>query len=597
MFKLGFLIISAFLFIQCVALKTESKIVKNINWAEETIWYQVFPERFRNGNLKNDPTINEVPNANLQLGWQVHPWTSDWYKIQPWEKKKSDKFYDVVFERRYGGDLAGVIGKLNYLKNLGINGIYFNPVFEAQSLHKYDGASFHHIDDNFGNNPETDKKRLLAANETDEPQTWINTSADSVFFKLIQEAHKRDIRIVIDGVFNHSGPEFFAFEDVTKNGPKSRYADWYDIKKWDDPNTPENEFDFAGWWGFKGLPEFYEDENGFHKGVWDYIFAATKKWMDPNNDGDPSDGIDGWRLDVSDQVKPIFWRAWYKHVKSINPAALIVAENWSDASEALKDNQFDSAMNYPFAYAMVEFFINDKKRISGAEVARRFNQLKNNYGEERLRKLWNLIDSHDTDRIASMVLNPDLNFDRNRSPRDNPAYLVRKPTKNERTPQKLIAAFQATFIGAPMFYYGTEAGMWGTDDPDDRKPMLWRDMNFENEKTHPLPGRQRPDDVNKFDEELFSYYQSLIQMRKANPALMHGSFDVLDVAVTENTFGFIRAVPGQKLVVIFNRSASQEKIKLISGGGLKDIFSGKRFESNNNHVRINLRPQSFLVLQ
>ncbi len=522
MLKLILLIQSAFLFIQCDAPKPESKIVKNINWAEETIWYQIFPERFRNGNLKNDPTMNEVPNASFQPGWQVHPWTSDWYKIQPWEKKKSDKFYDVVFERRYGGDLAGVIEKLDYIKSLGINGIYFNPVFEAQSLHKYDGASFHHIDDNFGDNPKTDKKRLLAAKETDEPQTWINTSADSLFFGLIQEAHKRDIRIVIDGVFNHSGPEFFAFEDVVKNGSKSRYADWYDIKKWDDPNTPENEFDFAGWWGFKGLPEFYEDENGFHKGVWDYIFAATKKWMDPNNDGDPSDGIDGWRLDVSDQVAPVFWRAWYKHVKSINPAALIVAENWSDASHALKDNQFDSAMNYPFAYAMVEFFINDQKRISGAEVAKRFNQLKNNYGEERLRKLWNLIDSHDTDRIASMVLNPDLNFDRNRSPRDNPAYIVRKPTKNERTPQKLIAAFQATFIGSPMFYYGTEAGMWGTDDPDDRKPMLWQDMRFENEKTHPLPGRQRPDDVNKFDEELFSYYQSLIQMRKANPALMHG---------------------------------------------------------------------------
>ncbi|KAA3608499.1 MAG: DUF3459 domain-containing protein [Calditrichaeota bacterium] len=595
--RLFIILILGSFFIQCSDFERKAVNPPDISWADGIVWYQIFPERFRNGEKSNDPKAEEVNGSDQYKGWQVHPWQSDWYKVQPWEMSKSDKFYDSFFERRYGGDLVGVIEKLDYLKDLGINAIYFNPVFEAQSLHKYDGASFHHIDDNFGRNSSKDKIRLSNAKESDDPNSWIFTSADSVFFELIQEAHKRDIRIVIDGVFNHTGPEFFAFQDIVENGPDSRYAGWYDVKKWDDPATPENEFDFAGWWGFKGLPEFYEDENGFRKEVWDYIFASTKRWMDPNNDGDPSDGIDGWRLDVAEQVAPVFWREWYKHVKSINPGALIVAEIWNDASEAVKDKRFDGAMNYPFAYAMVEFFINKNKQINGAEVAKRFNELKENYGEKTMHRLWNLIDSHDTDRVASMVLNPDLNYDRDRSPRDNPEYNLRKPTAEERTPQKLIAAFQMTFIGAPMLYYGTEAGMWGTDDPDDRKPMLWEDMDFENEKTHPLPGKTRPDDENKFDEEIFSYYQSLIKLRRENPALNSGSFEVLDVATTENTFGFTRASENQKLTILFNRGKSTENIELVSSENVTDIFSRKKIESKNGRVRINLKPQSFMVLE
>ena len=193
--------------------------------------------------------------------------------------------------------------------------------------------------------------------------------------------------------------------------------------------------------------------------------------------------------------------------------------------------------------------------------------------------------------------NTDLNYDRERSPRDNPNYIVRKPTDEERAPQKLIAAFQMAFIGAPMLYYGTEAGIWGTDDPDDRKPMLWEDINYANEKTHPLPGKTRPDDINKFDGKLFTYYQSLIKMRQENPALSHGDFNILDVSVTENTFGFIRAVDNQKLLVLFNRAHSEENIELISDKDLKDIFGGRKFESVNDRVHVKLMPQSFLVLE
>lgn len=185
-----------------------------LNWAKGAVWYQIFPERFRNGDPANDPTSQEVPGAELEPGWRAHPWTSDWYEMQPWELKRSKDFYAVATTRRYGGDLIGVMQKLDYLKDLGITAIYFNPIFEAESMHKYDGSNYHHIDDNFGPDSAGDKARLAKAQETDDPKTWIWTSADKTFLQLVQEAHKRNIKVVIDGVFNHTGRAFFAFKDI-----------------------------------------------------------------------------------------------------------------------------------------------------------------------------------------------------------------------------------------------------------------------------------------------------------------------------------------------------------------------------------------------
>ena len=199
---------------------------------------------------------------------------------------------------------------------------------------------------------------------------------------------------------------------MIKNQKKSIYADWYDIKKWDDPATVQNEFDFHGWWDFKGLPELYEDSSGFRPAVWKYIFAASKRWLDPNGDGDPSDGIDGWRLDVADQVKPVFWRKWRAYVKSINPRAIVVAELWSPGADAIGDKRFDAAMNYPFAYIMLNFFVDKKKKISAAQAAQKLDNLYSIYGSNTMPLMWNLIDSHDTERPSSMIINPDLQFDR-----------------------------------------------------------------------------------------------------------------------------------------------------------------------------------------
>ncbi len=250
--------------------------IKVPTWARDAVWYQIFPERFRNGDPKNDPTAEEV-RVPPGRSWQVSSWTSDWYRLQPWERKHDALFYQNVFDRRYGGDLIGVIEKLDYLKDLGVNALYFNPVFEGVSLHKYDASSYHHIDNNFG--PDRDGDLHAIERETDDPSSWTWTAADRTFLRLIEGAHARGMRVVVDGVFNHSGTEFWAFQDIVKNQRSSPYVDWYDVRKWDDPATTENEFDYKGWWDHKTLPEFHEDSLGFVHPVRQYFFNITKRWM------------------------------------------------------------------------------------------------------------------------------------------------------------------------------------------------------------------------------------------------------------------------------------------------------------------------------
>ncbi|HWP83382.1 MAG TPA: glycoside hydrolase family 13 protein [Bacteroidota bacterium] len=548
------------------------------DWAKDAIWYQIFPERFRNANPANDPTAEEL---EIPAGreWRISPWTSDWYKLQPWEEKHSKNFYENVFDRRYGGDLEGVLEKLDYLADLGITAIYFNPVFEAHSLHKYDASSYHHIDNNFGPNPKGDLEQIRR--ETDNPSTWKWTAADSVFLKLIRETHKRGIRIIIDGVFNHSGTRFFAFEDIQKNQQSSRYAHWYDVVKWDDPSTPEDEFDWKGWWGYKPLPEFHEDENGFVPAVKEYFFNITRRWMDPNGDGDPEDGIDGWRLDVANEVSEKFWREWRTLVKSINPAAYIVGEIWDDASKWLSGDQFDAVMNYRFARAGVKFFIHTgSKKTTVTAFDAELAEVRKGYQDHTNYVLQNLYDSHDTDRLISMIANPNRDYDRDASPRTNPNYDVSKPKADHWQTLRLMALFQMTYLGAPMIYYGTEAGMWGADDPDDRKPMVWEELKYEDETSHPLPGKTRSRDRVKFDTGLFEYYKKLITLRKEHAALRRGSFKTLLTDDKNDVYVFEREHGGEKIIVVINNSRKHRLVELRVDGEYEHLLNLSLTESS-----------------
>lgn len=512
-------------------------------WSKGLVWYQIFPERFRNGDLTNEPNKERAKGPE---GWSLSSWTSDWYARAHWEQQETPNFYDIVRERRYGGDLQGVIDQLDYLQGLGIGGIYFNPVFDAQSMHKYDATYYHHIDRNFGPNPTADITQFASENPAD-PSTWAWSSADSLFLQLIQQAHQRGIKVIIDGVFNHTGTEFWAFQHLLEHQEDSPYKHWYSVLSFDDPSTSENEFDYEGWWGFKGLPVFKETGGNLSSGAKKHIFEITKRWMDPNGDGDPSDGVDGWRLDVASEVGKPFWKEWHALVRSINPEAFTVAEIWDEKGlEYVGDTLFSSVMNYPFAYASKGFFIDET--IDAYELTNRLADLQRSYGPGYEHSLQNLFDSHDTPRVATQIRNPGSPYNPDAYPKQG--YKVGAPTNKELQKLSLMAVFQLSWPGAPMIYYGTETGMWGADDPDDRKPMIWSDMQYEAEKNHPY-GWERGVDSVGFNADLFEHYSGLVQLRMSSEALRKGELSVLETDKS-TVLAYERIAEKDAVLVIIN---------------------------------------------
>ncbi len=580
-------------------------------WAKQVVWYQIFPERFRNGDPSNDPKLEDIAGAwphDLSLPFQTADWTGDWYAYHDWETPEKDLNFHIQ-RRRYGGDLQGVLDKLDYLQELGISAIYFNPLFESPSLHKYDAATYHHIDNNFGPTPQKDTE-IIATETPDDPATWKWTGADSLFLRLLAACHARGIRVIIDGVFNHVGRNFWAFRDVREKGAASPYASWFTVKRWDDPATPKDEFDYEGWFGVKELPEWREDENGIVSGPREYIFSAVRRWMDPNGDGDPSDGVDGWRLDVADMVAMPFWRDFRKFVRGINPEAYLVGEVWWEdwpnnkmynARPWLEGDVFDAVMNYRWAQEVIHFFVDRQRKIQASEFDRRLRRLRQDYPKEVNYVLMNLLDSHDTDRIASQIVNPDDDYDHRDHPRDNPNYDVRKPTPEEIRIQKLVAVFQMTYLGAPMIYYGDEAGMWGADDPDCRKPMLWPEFVYAPEASHPL-GKPRPVDENRFNRDLFEHYQKLIHIRNQEPALQTGEIATVLVDDANDVYAFKRFDPRDTVVVVLNNSDETRSVALAAAEldakkTFRDLISEKTFAAVNDSVRLDLAPKTAVILK
>lgn len=564
-------------------------------WAKHVVWYQVFPERFRNGDPTNDPERERVGGPE---GWEISPWTGDWYKQADWEKSMGESFRKGVFHRRYGGDLQGIIDKLDYLKDLGVGAIYMNPVFDAVSLHKYDASYYHHVDRYFGPDPEGDVAIMEQEDPTD-PSTWQWTSADRLYLKLIEEVHKREMRIIMDGVFNHTGTDFWAFRDLKKNQENSPFHNWYDVISFENPDVKESEFDYNAWWGFKELPELKEVEGNLIEPVREHIFAVTRRWMDPNGDGDPSDGIDGWRLDVPEEVGKPFWFEWNALVKKINPEAYTVGEIWSDkAREYINGEMFTAVMNYQFTRNVQNFMIDQS--ISAADFLSRLRRVRQDFPQEANYVVQNLMDSHDTPRVASMVVNPGREFDEKTKPEEG--FDVRKPNAEERKIQKLIALFQFTYIGAPMIYYGTEAGMWGADDPDDRKPMVWEEFDYEPEATHPLD-EIRPVDENNFDHDLFSWYKSLAELRNEHLVFQTGKFEQVMVDSKRQSFAFARFLnSGKFAIVVINRSSKEHELHIplghlnYQGDKLTDLLTSDSVAIENHSIKINLPPVSGAVL-
>lgn len=418
-------------------------------WVKETVWYQIFPERFANGDKANDPE-----------------------HTLPWGSKDPDR------EDFFGGDLQGVRDHLDYLTDLGVNGIYFCPIFKATSNHKYDTIDYYEVDPAFG-----DKKLLK---------------------NLIDEAHKRGIRIMFDAVFNHMGVHSPQWQDVLKNGEKSIYKDWFHIRFFpvdsyqmtDLPETAENiPYDTFAFTPF--MPKL----NTANPEVQKYLLDIATYWIKEFD-------IDGWRLDVANEVDHHFWKKFREAVTEIKPDIYILGEIWHSSQAWLQGDEFHAVMNYAFTDSIKDYFA--KKKITASQMVSGMNHQQMLYRDQVNEGTFNLLDSHDTARILTLC-------------------------QGNKELMKSVMAFMFLQKGSPCIYYGTEIGMTGEDDPDCRKCMIW--------------------EKEEQDLELFGFIKELVSLRKQlSKIISEGSTQWLIVYDREDKLYFTRELEGQIIYVYFNQS-------------------------------------------
>lgn len=528
-------------------------------WAMGAVWYQIFPERFRNGDPDNDPAGPSV----ARIGWQadfsditVDEIELAWSRQRAGDPRSLASFNrrggsrrSTIFARRYGGDLLGVCEQLDHIKSLGVTAIYFCPVFASSSLHKYDAADFRHIDPTFG----------PIAPQHESLDTWEWTTADRFFLHtLLPAAKARGLRVIIDGVWNHTGTDHWAFRDVVDRGRSSPYADWFRVRF----NDAGNLVGWTAWEGQNGnLPEFTQTPDGdLHPEVSDHIFEITRRWMDPNGDGNPSDGIDGWRLDVAPEIGNAFWSRWRAHVRSLNPQAILVGEIWFDAQPWFDGVAFDSQMNYPFAIAAVEW-ASGAPRTSSQSLSDRLSRVFSHAPHTELVQM-NLLASHDTPRLLTMISRPE-------APYDDGATIVelgrdaarRRPPADAHRRAMLAVAIQATALGSPMVYAGDELGVFGPDDPDNRKPIPWPDLD----------PPDNPDDAP--DLEMLAAYQEWFTIRQHpdhGPIFRYGTIRFLE-SDNPDLLLFVRELNGRQALVAVNRGDSDAPIENVRNLFIHDL--------------------------
>ncbi|HMA60460.1 MAG TPA: alpha amylase N-terminal ig-like domain-containing protein [Halanaerobiales bacterium] len=505
-------------------------------WVKEAVFYQIFPERFYNGNPDNDPEYIETYKnkteryENIGPGWYQGVKESEHHYIDPvkFMNKSREINPKSGWHVLYGGDFQGIMEKIDYLKELGINAVYFNPVFEATSNHKYNTIGYEFIEDNFA----------VKGNQA---------ASNKLFIQLIENFHAEGIKVVLDGVFNHTGYEHYAFQDVIENGKDSKYWDWYYINSYPivtlyEQRTANKQPNYESWAGFGSLPKL----NVNNEEVKEYIYEITKKWMDPNGDGNPADGIDGWRLDVANEVKdrnPEFWQNWRDYMKEINPDAYITGEIWGDAGEYLKGNEFDGVMNYRFRDAVVNLLI-DNWGVD--KFINEINKVKAEYPEPAYNSLLNLIDSHDTERFLNTV-------------------------GNNKKKLKTAAFLQFVMPGAPMVYYGDEVGIEGASDPDNRRTMLWE------ESANPY----------QLDKGLLRFYKQLIEIRKENEVLIEGSLNISSAGDNGSILLINRELAGEKIVGLINTSSKKREIKFqLNKEEVVDLISQNSYSLKDGELSV-----------
>jgi glycosidase len=602
--------------------------IKNLasvpEWAKEAIWYQIFVERFRNGDPLNDPTPADMYGSfpeNIPKNWAITPWGHDWYAHEPWlDSVKTADFKSKIQARRYGGDLQGVLDKLDYIQELGITAIYFNPLNDSPSLHKYDARNYTHIDRNFGPDPVGDVE-IMNSESPGDPSTWKWTAADNLFLKVVNECHKRGIRVIMDYSWNHTGRVFWALNDIRKNGSNSAFKDWYNIIHYDDPATPADEFSYEGWGGNNPwMPVFRKDiippddsvmpfEGNLHsESLKQHIFTVSKRWLDPDNNGDPSDGVDGFRLDVAGEIPMGFWREYRKVVRRVNPQAYLVGEIWwlewpdklLDPAVFLEGDQYDAIMNYRWYRVARGFFGQAEPVLSASGFVSEIDRINKRINIDNLQVMMNVAATHDSPRLSTSLYNKTMDK-YNAKPSDNPYYKINKPDELTRREQMLLLIHQFTFVGAPHIWNGDEVGMWGADDPDCRKPVVWDDIVYEDEKANYDPLKSRPVDIVKPDSELLSFYKKLVLMRRKNPVLVYGDLNFTIADDQKMVLAYNRKMDNDEITAVFNRSDTIQRVLLAD---LKDrnyskIMStgGSLINVTDSGTEITLEPLSVVVLK
>ncbi len=579
-------------------------------WAKDAIWYQVFVERFSNGDTTNDPTASDIAiapiNVKAPAGWHITPWTQQWYQRDDYASDTSKSFKDMLQYRRYGGDLQGVLNKLDYLKNLGVNALYINPINDAPSLHKYDPNYYHHVDVTFGPDPKGDRKMMAAENPGD-PATWKWTSADKMFLKLVEEAHKHGMRVVLDYSWNHTGTLFWAFQDVIKNGGNSKYKDWYTISKYDDTATSKNEMEYAGWLNIKSLPELrkvnittprvngHAYEGNIDEGAKQHIFAVTKRWLAP--DGDVSKGIDGYRLDVADQIGLGFWRDFRKVVRETKQSAYLVGEIWwqqwpdtlMNPVPYTKGDVFDAVMFYQAYRPAKYFFSKSNFSIDAAQLKDSLEFQWNRLLTPNRYAMMNVSSTHDAPRLLTCFYNPGK-YKFHALPNEDSQYKTGKPDEETYKRVRLYLVHLFTSVGGPQIWNGEEMGMWGGDDPDCRKPLWWPEFKFQPEaRNNYQPGKNQYDSVG-FNQQQFEWYKKLIAIRNENAVLRHG--EIAFVQTSGKMLVYKRFEKGNEIYVLLN-AADAVAEATVPGGNYTNLLNGNEQQGG----KIQMQPLSAMILK
>jgi len=451
-------------------------------WVKDAVFYQIFPERFANG----DPSLN--PEGTL-----------------PWGGKPTPTNF-------FGGDLQGVLDHLDHLVDLGVNAIYFNPLFEATKNHKYDTIDYLKVDPHFGTNEKLKE--------------------------LVDACHARGIRVMLDAVFNHSGKEFPPFVDVLEKGASSEYAGWFHVR--DFPLRVVDRIPTYDTFGFEPIMPKLNTENAEVKR---YLLEVARYWIEEV-------GIDGWRLDVANEVDHAFWRELRTVVKNLKPDAYILGEIWHDSISWLEGDQFDAVMNYPFTTAVLDFIALGE--IDARQFADAIGKQLAAYPRQAVETTFNLLGSHDTPRLLTLC-----GDDANR--------------------MKLATLFKLTYPGTACIYYGDEVGMTGGGDPGCRECMVW--------------------EAEKQNKDLLAFFSAAIRLRKTHEALRSANLKFLQADGGTVVYERSATDGTERFVIAMN--ASEQPVDVIvpaaAGDVWTDAFTGSPIDASSGSLQARLPSFGYAV--